>query len=111
MNEHKRKEDEIAEVFAKIQEWERENPEATLTEIEEAVDAELAELRKALIERVANKGKEGAPEKVSCPRCGQGMMKNGQKKRELKSKGGEKITIEREQMRCHQCGMTFFPPG
>lgn len=111
MNKNKRKEDEIVEMLAKIQAWEKENPEATLTEIEEAVDAELAGLRKVLIERVANKEKEGTPEKVSCPRCGQAMMKNGPKKRELKSKGGEKITIEREQMRCHHCGMTLFPPG
>lgn len=111
MNENKRKEDEIAEMLAKIQEWERGNPEATLTEIEEAVDAELAGLRKVLIESVVNKEKAGESEKVSCPRCGQAMMKNGQKKRELKSKGGEKIAIEREQMRCHHCGMTLFPPG
>ena len=111
MNENKRKEDEIADMLAKIQEWESENPEATLTEIEEAVDAELAGLRKVLIERVTNKEKEGEPEKVSCPRCGQAMMRNGQKKRELKSKGGEKVTIERDQMRCHHCGMTLFPPG
>ena len=111
MNENNGKEDEIVEMLAKIQAWEKENPEATLTEIEEAVDVELAGLRKVLIERAANKEKAGAPEKVSCPRCGQAMMKNGPKKRELKSKGGEKITIEREQMRCHHCGMTLFPPG
>lgn len=111
MNENNGKEDEIVGMLAKIQAWEKENPEATLTEIEEAVDAELAGLRKVLIERAANREKESVPEKVSCPRCGQAMMKNGPKKRELKSKGGEKITIEREQMRCHHCGMTLFPPG
>lgn len=111
MKKNKGKENEIAEVMAKIEQWERENPEATLTEIEEAVDAELAGLRKTLIERASNREKGGTLEKVKCPQCGQGMMKNGQKKRELKSKGGEKITIEREQVRCHHCGMTLFPPG
>lgn len=111
MNENERKDNEITKMLAKIQEWERENPDATLTEIEEAVDGELAGLRKVLIERVANKAKVEAPEKVICPQCDQAMMKNGLKKRELKSKGGEKLTIEREQMRCHHCGMTLFPPG
>lgn len=111
MNEKENQwQDEIEEMLHRMEQWEAVNPQATLTDIEEAVDAELSQLRQLLVSEMANR--EEAREKgYECPNCGARMVRNGKKKRVLRSKGGEKIEIEREQRRCHECGMTVFPPG
>ena len=99
------------DLMQKIAAWEKENPKATLTEIEEAVDQELAKLREQLVNEIAQMKEAGTQSKVACPNCGTQMVKNGKKKRELTMKGDKQVTIERQQMRCLECGMTLFPPG
>lgn len=101
---------DLEEMLNRLKKWEAENEDANLTQMEEAIDAELAGIRKQLLEQMA-KESEKKETRARCPNCEQTMMKNGKKTRELRTKNGEKITIEREQMRCHQCGMTLFPPG
>lgn len=95
----------------KLDQWRQENPKATLTEIEEAVEGELARVRKQLVERMVEGGKETEQEVPSCARCGQKMVKNGRKKRKLKGKEGETLAFKRQQWRCLGCGATLFPPG
>ena len=98
---------ELKEMMARMAEWEAKNSDADLTQIEEAIDGELAALRKQLLEKMANKE---ITTTQKCPECGEEMMKNGVKKRELRTKNGSKIELKRDQMRCHQCGKTLFPP-
>jgi YgiT-type zinc finger domain-containing protein len=100
------------EIEARIKQWEAAHPQATLTEIEQAVDKALSQLRQRLVEASvqAREAARGKAEAQLCPQCGQKMMKNGQKKRVLRMKDGQKIELQREQMRCHDCGMTLFPP-
>ncbi len=95
----------------KMQAWSQANPKATLTEIEIAVDNELAKLRRTIVESIAQTRE--AVEQISheCPQCGSPMVKNGRKKRKLKAKEGQTIELERQQLRCLNCGMTLFPPG
>jgi hypothetical protein len=56
------------ELAAKLKAWRQANPRATLTEIEEAVEAELAKVRKELVTELARAGdgqerpQEAAPE-------------------------------------------------
>ena len=95
----------------KLKAWEEANPQATLTEIEEAIDAELAKVRRELTEKLLQGKETREGERYKCPNCGKEMVKNGKRKRRLKAKGGERIELERQQMRCLGCGMTFFPPG
>lgn len=100
-----------SEEFAKkMKQWRKSNPKATLTEIEKAVDNELDQLRQTIVETLVQE--ELAPRQTAyeCPQCGKPLVKNGKKKRKLKTKGSEQITFEREQMRCLECGMTLFPP-
>ena len=70
---------EEKELYKRIAEWESQNKQATLTQIEEAIDEELAKIRKALLEEIVSK-KEVAEDR-SCPRCGERVMKNGKRKR------------------------------
>lgn len=101
-------EDEISQ---KLCQWQQDNPEATLTDIEEAVDTELAKLRGQLVETMAQAKEETGEGVSSCPQCGQKMVKNGRKKRKLQTKEGETIQLERQQWRCLSCGTMLFPPG
>lgn len=101
---------ELDEMLNRLNQWEAENKDADLTQMEEAIDAELAGIRQHLLEQMAREG-ETSEARTVCPNCDQPMMKNGKKKRTLRTKNGDKVTIDREQMRCHECGMTLFPPG
>ena len=99
------------ELAAKLKAWRQANPRATLTEIEEVVEAELAKIRKEWVAELAQAGEESEAEAPNCPQCGQAMVKNGRRKRLLKSKEGQTLQLERQQWRCLECGTTLFPPG
>ena len=105
--------DKYEKMESQIKQWRDAHPRATLTEIEEAVEKELAELREAVVESLVQEGEDSAREQEAplCPHCQSKMVKNGKKKRRLKTKEGKTITLERQQMRCLTCGMTLFPPG
>ena len=99
------------ELTRKMKQWQQAHPQASLTEIEEAVEAELAQLRKHLVEEMV-RDKEAANQIVpDCPQCGQEMVKNGRRKRKLVSKEGQTLALNRQQWRCLDCGATLFPPG
>ena len=67
---------------AAIEEWQREHPEATLTEIEEAVDSRIADVRTRMVEELAQGGRTAKlarpakEERPECPRCGQPVAAN-----------------------------------
>jgi YgiT-type zinc finger domain-containing protein len=105
--------DKFAETEANLKRWWQEKGSATLTEIEAVVEAELGRLRQQLVEDLAHEvaTKETDKGEPLCPACGTAMKRNGKKKRWLRTKADQVITLNREQMRCLQCGTTFFPPG
>lgn len=105
------KEEKESEITEKMKQWREAHPKATLTEIEEAVDVELAKLRGQLVEKMAQAGADKEEEVPECRHCGEKMVKNGRKKRKLQAKEGETIQLERQQWRCLGCGATLFPPG
>lgn len=99
------------DLIRKMSQWQEANPNATLTEIEVAVEAELAELRRQLVEAMVQEEKAASQERPECPECGGAMVKNGRRKRKLQSKEGQTIQLDRQQWRCLSCGATLFPPG
>jgi predicted RNA-binding Zn-ribbon protein involved in translation (DUF1610 family) len=104
-------EEQVDELSHKMSQWRQANPQATLTEIEEAVEGELAKLRKQLVEKMIQEEGVGSHEAPDCPQCGEKMVKNGQRRRKLKSKEGQTLQLDRQQWRCLSCGTTLFPPG
>jgi YgiT-type zinc finger domain-containing protein len=104
-------EEQADELSWKMSQWQKANPHATLTEMEEAVETELAKLRKQLVEEMVRDKEAASQEAPDCPQCGQKMVKNGRRQRELKGKEGQTIVLERQQWRCLACGATLFPPG
>lgn len=99
------------ELSRKMSQWQQENPQATLTDMEEAVEAELAQVRKQLVEKMLAERESATQEVPRCPSCGQEMVKNGWRQRKLKSKEGQTLELNRQQWRCLSCGETLFPPG
>ena len=112
MNEKEElKHEKYTKVEKRIRRWQARHEKATLSEIEEAIDKELAQLRQELIEEIVEAREGEVDGGYQCPNCQEEMVRNGQKRRRLKTKGGKEIEIEREQLRCLRCGMTLFPPG
>lgn len=106
--------DKFAETEANLKRWWQEKGSATLTEIEEVVEAELGRLRQQLVEDLVGEVEKQEAEKPAehlCPTCGTTMQRNGKKRRWLRTKADQVVTLNREQLRCLKCGMTFFPPG
>lgn len=93
----------------KMRQWRKANPQATLTEIEEAVEAGLAQLRRQLVEEMVKEEAAELDGEPACPHCGEKMVKNGQRQRKLQSKEGQTIHLKRQQWRCLSCGATLFP--
>ena len=104
-------EEQPDELVRKMSQWQQSNPHATLTEMEEAVEAELAQLRQRLVEEMVREKEAQAQEVPDCPHCGESMVKNGRRLRKLKGKEGQTIHLDRQQWRCLSCGATLFPPG
>lgn len=100
--------DEMSQILQNLKSWQLENRKPTLNEITESVESELDDLRKLLIEKLVNESDK--EEMILCPNCDNQMMRNGKRSRKLKEIGDKEIELKREQMRCHQCGTTFFPP-
>lgn len=99
------------EMEHQIKQWGQENPKATLTEIENAIDRELATIRQTVLKELVQEKAEGGAASYPCPNCQTEMVCNGFKERTLRTKDGQTITLKRQQLRCLQCGMTLFPPG
>jgi transposase-like protein len=104
-------EEQVDEISQRMSRWQQANPDATLTDMEEAVEVELAQLRKRLVEAMVREKEVTSQEEPDCPHCGQRMVKNGRRQRILKGKEGETIALERQHWRCLSCGATLFPPG
>jgi ribosomal protein S27AE len=96
--------------------WREAHPQATLREIEEAVDAQMNQLRAQLIQELVHMGErgewsEGPPEsRPRCERCGTVLLSRGKQTRFLQTNGGEAIKLERRYGTCPHCGHGIFPP-
>lgn len=93
---------------ARLQQWRRDHPRATLREIEEAVDRHLARLRTTLIAQVAHQ--EQAATRPACPTCGEPMQRVGTRERTVTTAQDEALTLRGAGYRCPACGVGLFPP-
>ena len=100
-----------------IQQWRQAHKKATLTEIENTVDAELAKMRAQMIEdlalasEVANLKDVPVEKRPHCPACSVSLSANGKQKRQLVTEHEQAVNLSRSQGVCPQCGTSSFPPG
>jgi YgiT-type zinc finger domain-containing protein len=100
----------------RLQQWRAQHPRATLREIEDAVEAELARLRAEVVGELATaspsadltKLEEG--QRPRCERCGTALVARGRHRRRLREAGGQLVELERSYGVCPTCGEGLFPP-
>ncbi len=106
----------LAEVAGSMAQWRRKHPQATLTEIEDALDERMGAMRAemladaALASGSARFAGKQANERPKCPECGQVLISRGIAERLLTTAGGRDIRLRRSYAHCPGCGLEFFPP-
>ncbi len=101
-----------AELRERMVAWRKIHPKATLDEIEQELDRQIASLRvDVLAEAIGASKAAGRVEGGVCPVCGGKLERSGRRKRKLKSYGGAELELEREYLHCPHCGQGFFPSG
>ena len=97
-----------------IAHWRTGHPEATLAEIEAAVDEQMNRLRARMIEEVAQASPleqgGGRQQARTCPHCRERMQARGKRQRHLQTQGGHQVRLTRQYLSCPGCGYSFFPP-
>lgn len=99
-----------------IQQWRKAHKKASLTDIENTVDAELAQMRAQMIEdlalasELANLNELPTERRPLCPACGKPLSANGKQKRQLVTEHEQTVNLTRSKGVCSQCGLSSFPP-
>jgi len=104
------------DILTGMREWRLQHPKATLREIEVALDEHFAALRARMLQdmalqSVASDWKEAASaNRPTCRACGTPLILRGKRARQLKTSGGQQLTLERSYGLCPTCKKGLFPP-
>jgi ribosomal protein L34E len=103
------------EILSGMREWNVQHPNATLTEIEQALDERWYRLRARMLhdlalEREVATWQASSPERPSCPDCGRALIRRGRQPRQLKTHGNHTLTLTRSYGYCPSCKKGHFPP-
>ena len=103
------------EILSGMHEWRLQHPDATLTEIEQALDERWYRLRARMLEdlaleREAINWQAKAADRPTCPDCGRTLIRRGRQPRQLKTHGGHDLTLTRSYGYCPSCKKGLFPP-
>ena len=117
MSKRKKWDQLYEEASREVVRWRKKHKRATLTEIEDTVDAELARMRAQMIEDLAMASETAdlrslpKEERPQCPQCGRPLVANGRQKRVLATDHEEGVELERSKGYCRYCKASFFPSG
>lgn len=117
MSSKKRWDELYEEASNNAQRWRGKHKKATLTEIEDTVDSELARMRAQMIEDLALESPTAdltsvpEEERPPCPQCGRPLVANGRQRRELVTAYEQGVVLERSKGYCRHCQRSFFPSG
>lgn len=98
-----------ADVAAAMTQWRAVHPEATLAEIEHAVDEQLSAYRAALITAAAPPPAAAAV-RPTCPACGGPLQRVGERRRQVTTAHDGTVVLHEPGYRCPACGAGVFPP-
>lgn len=104
------------EVEEKMKDWRESHPQATFTEIETAVDEEMARARAQMLEDLALDSKstdwrgQEKDDRPKCIVCGTALQANGAHTRRLVTEHEQIVELSRHHGRCPECGASYFPP-
>jgi hypothetical protein len=89
--------------------WHATHPDATLAEIEVAVEGQIDRLRTHLLDGQTEV--RAGEEHPLCRQCGTPMEPRARSPRTLLLRGDQPLTLERSYVVCPTCGAGLFPPG
>lgn len=103
------------EILSGMREWRLQHPDATITELEAALDQRWYRLRARMLqelalEREAANWHTTATDRPSCPDCGRALIRRGRQPRHLKTHGDHTLTLMRSYGYCPTCKKGHFPP-
>ncbi len=107
----------LAQLEAELTAWRRQHPTATFQEIEQALDARLAQARAELLSDLAQASttadwRQAPPaEHPGCPDCGTPLQPRGLHGRQVTTQGDQTVILERQYGVCPAGGTGLFPPG
>ena len=104
------------DILTGLHAWRLQHPDATLTETEAALAERwyrvrarmLAEL--ALEREAAHWQASAVADRPTCPDCGRALIRRGRQPRQLKTHGGQDLTLMRSYGYCPNCQKGLFPP-
>jgi ribosomal protein L34E len=104
------------DILTGMHEWRLQHPDASLTEIEQALDERWYRLRARMLqdlalEREAANWQSKVVDRPTCPDCGRTLIRRGRQPRQLKTHGGHALTLTRSYGYCPTCKKGLFPPG
>jgi predicted RNA-binding Zn-ribbon protein involved in translation (DUF1610 family) len=105
------------EAMRGVKGWRLAHPRATMQEIEEELDKQLARLRVQMLTDTAMASASTAmrsgveAERAVCPECGKALEARGKQERLLTSQHNQVVKLERSYGVCPQCEAGFFPSG
>src|SRR5688500_16326524 len=88
------------DILSGMREWRLSHPDATLTEIEQALDERWYRLHARMLEdlaleREAANWRAKATDRPTCPTCGHTLIRRGRQPRQLKTHGGHELSLTR----------------
>lgn len=89
--------------------WQATHPDATLYDMEKAVEVQIDRLRSALL--AAQTDGRYVEERPACPHCGTTMVHRTCRRKRVVMKGDESLDLDRSYVVCPSCGEGLFPPG
>lgn len=104
------------EVLTGMKEWRLQNPAATFSQIEAALDQRLGSLRARMLEDVAlasdaaSWSAQAPTSPPPCPACGTPLHSRGPSTRHLQTNAGQEIALTRSYGTCPACQTGLFPP-
>ncbi len=103
------------EILSGMREWREQHPDATLTDIEQALDDRWYRVRARMLqalalEREAATWQVTGADRPTCPDCGRKLIRRGRQPRQLQTHGGQNLTLTRSYGYCPACKKGHFPP-
>lgn len=102
------------DILTGMREWQLQHPDATLTEIEHALDERWYRLRVRMLQDLALQREaatwQSPATRPTCPDCGRTLIRRGRQPRQLKSHGNHELTFTRSYGYCPSCKKGHFPP-
>jgi hypothetical protein len=104
-------------VHQALRQWRQQHPTATFNELEDAVDQQVQAVRTRLLEdltlasRAADLQAKHAGAPPRCPRCGERLVSQGKRPRQVQVHGNQTVSLHRDYAVCPACGGGLFPPG